>query len=62
MNYRLVIGLWAIFSVSIIYWNLNRYEDKIPLSACHNAEIRMYHDRPVCIECKLFCEVFDGKK
>ena len=54
MNYRLVIGLWAIFSVSIIYWNLNRYEDKIPLSACHNAEIRMYHDRPVCIECKLF--------
>ena len=62
MDYKLLIGLWAIFSVSIIYWNLNRYEDSIPVSACHNAEIRMYHDRPVCIECKLFCEVSDGKK
>ena len=57
MNYKLVIAGWFILAVSIIYWDMNRHEDNIPLSECHNVGIKMYHDRPMCIECKMYCEV-----
>ena len=57
MNYKLVIALWFIFAASIIYWDIQRHEDNIPLSECHNVGIKMYHDRPMCIECKMYCEV-----
>ena len=57
MNYKLVLTLWAILTASIIYWDMHRYDDREPLSICHNAEIKIYHDRPMCTECKLFCEV-----
>ena len=57
MNYKLAIGLWVIFAVSVVYWDIQRWEDNIPLSVCHNAEIKIYHDRPMCTECKLYCEV-----
>ena len=48
MNYKLAIGLWVIFAVSVVYWDIQRWEDNIPLSVCHNAEIKIYHDRPMC--------------
>ena len=57
MNYKLIIALWFILSASIIYWDMHRHEDNIPLSECHNAGIKIYHDRPMCTECKLYCEV-----
>ncbi len=57
MNYKLIVGIWLLFSASIIYWDINRHEDAIPLSDCHNVEIKMIHDRPMCTECKMYCEV-----
>ena len=57
MNYKLWIPLWAIVAVSIVYWDIKRHEDSIPLSDCHLAGIKIYHDRPKCTQCKLYCEV-----
>ena len=62
MDYKLVIALWFIFSASVIYWDIHRWEDDIPVSKCHNAEIKIYYDRPMCTECKMFCEVVDEKR
>jgi len=61
-NYRLFIALWLIISASLVYWDISKGYDK-PLSACHEAPVYMFydykvgHDRPMCVECKLFCEV-----
>ena len=57
MNYKLVIALWLVFSASVIYWDMQRHKDNIPLSDCHLAGITMIHDRPMCIECKMYCEI-----
>tara|TARA_R110002110_G_scaffold91671_1_gene238612 strand:- start:147 stop:341 length:195 start_codon:yes stop_codon:yes gene_type:complete len=57
MNYKLIIGLWVMLSVSLVYWNINRHKDNMPLSECHLAEIKWYYEKPMCTECKLFCEV-----
>ena len=57
MNYKLWIPLWAIFAVSIVYWDINRHKDNIPLSECHSVGIKIYHDKPMCTECKLYCEI-----
>jgi len=54
---KVILIIWAIFAVSVIYWDSTRWEDKTPISVCHNAEIKIYHDRPMCMECKLYCEV-----
>ena len=62
MNYKALIALWAVLAVSIVYWDNHRWEDKKPVSICHNTDIRMMNDRPMCTECKLFCEVVDGKR
>ena len=63
MNYKLILGLWAIFVVAVMYWDMNRYDMDVNLiSKCHYAEIFMYHGRPMCTECKLFCEVVDGRR
>ena len=60
MNYKLVLGLLAIFAVSVVYWDIKKWEDVNPISVCHNAEVMIYYDRPMCTECKLFCETIDG--
>jgi len=57
MDYLLCAILWVGFCVSIIYWDTHRYDSKIQLSECHSAEIKVYHERPMCTECKLYCEV-----
>jgi len=57
MNYKLVISLWAILAVSVVLFHIKSIKDHIPLSDCHLAEIKWYYDRPMCTECKLFCEV-----
>ena len=57
MNYKLAIALWSIFAISVIYWDMNRWEDKTPMSDCHNSEIKVYNDKPMCTECKMFCEI-----
>ena len=57
MNYKLAIGLWVIFAVSVVYWDINRHGDNNPLSRCHNAEIRIMNNRPMCTECKLYCRL-----
>ena len=31
MDYKLIIGLWLVLAVSIIYWDINKNEDNIPL-------------------------------
>ena len=51
-----IIG-WLVLSVLIIYWDIQRRQDKLPLSKCHKAAIKIYHEKPMCMECKLFCEV-----
>tara|TARA_R100001530_G_C4181300_1_gene119488 strand:- start:243 stop:455 length:213 start_codon:yes stop_codon:yes gene_type:complete len=62
MDYKIIISLWLIFSASIIYWDMHRWEDKEPISVCHNAPIKIYYDRPMCMECKMYCEVIDENK
>ena len=62
MNYKLVIALWTIFAVSIIYWDMQRWEDNEPISDCHKAQINMHHDRPMCTECKMYCKVMGESK
>lgn len=57
MNYKLIAGLWLILSVSIVYFHIKSLKDYLPLSDCHLAEIQWYYERPMCTECKLFCEV-----
>ncbi len=57
MNYKSIIAVWLIFSASIIYWDINRLRDDIPLSECHNVEVKIYKDKYLCTECKLYCEV-----
>ena len=57
MDYKLVLSVWVVFALSIIYWNTNRLNSKELLSDCHNAQIKMYYDKPMCTQCKLFCEV-----
>ena len=60
VNYKLMITAWFIFAVSIIYWDVQRLAEREPISDCHKAPIKMYHDKPMCTECKLFCEVING--
>ena len=56
--YKIIAG-WVILAGLIIYYDLSR-EDKVkPLSACHNAPIKVYYDRPMCTDCKLFCDIKD---
>ena len=57
MNYKLIIGAWIILSASLIYWGINMHGDNNPVSDCHLAEIQWYYEKPMCTECKLFCEV-----
>ena len=62
MNYKLVIAGWFILAISIIYWDSYRWKNKEPLSVCHNAQIKIYYDKPMCTECKLFCETTKERK
>ena len=61
MNLKAILILWSIFAISIIYWDQTRWEEAILLSKCHDAQIKVYHDRPMCMECKKFCELKDKK-
>ena len=56
MDYKLVITLWAIFAVSVVYWDMHRYDDVL-VSKCHQADITFIHEKPMCTECKLYCEI-----
>ena len=62
MNYKLVIGIWIIFAVSVVYWDMHRWEDMNPISVCHNTDIKMINDRPMCTECKMYCKVMGESK
>ena len=57
MDYKVWIISWAIFAVAVVYWDMHRWDSKEPVSVCHNSEIKIYHDRPMCMECKLYCEI-----
>ena len=57
MKVSTILTIWAIFAASIIFFHIKSVKDHIPLSDCHLAEIQWYYDRPMCTECKLFCEV-----
>ena len=57
MNYKVILIAWLIIATSIVYWDSQRWEKQEPISICHNAPIKIYHDRPMCTECKLYCEV-----
>ena len=57
MNYKKWIVIWAILAVSIVYFDAYNREDGKLISVCHNTEIRIINDRPMCTECKLYCEV-----
>ena len=57
MNYKLVLTLWTILAASIIYWDIHRYDDREPLSVCHQVEVKVYKDRYLCTKCEKWCEV-----
>ena len=62
MSYIIVIMIWLTISTSLVYWDMSKGHNE-PLSSCHRATVKMYydykvgHDRPMCIDCKLFCEI-----
>ena len=57
MDYKAWLIAWAIFAVSVVYWDIHRWDSKEPISVCHNAKIKIYYDRPMCTECKMYCEI-----
>ena len=60
MDYKLIIGIWFVLAASIIYWDMQRFDEPSPIyskSTCHNSEIKMMNNRPMCTECKLYCEI-----
>tara|TARA_R110002153_G_scaffold81222_6_gene205997 strand:+ start:2737 stop:2943 length:207 start_codon:yes stop_codon:yes gene_type:complete len=57
MDTKTVLIMWSIFAASIIFFHIRTVKDHIPLSECHLAEIKWYYDKPMCTECKLFCEI-----
>ena len=60
MKLEVIIVLWAILAISIIYWDTQRWDKvnpKFAISTCHNSEIKMIKERPMCTECKLYCEI-----
>jgi len=58
MNYKAWIIGWFVFAVSVVYWDINRYVEKEPISKCCNAKVKAHHDdRYWCVECNLFCEI-----
>ena len=56
-NLGFAIWTWTLITISVVIFHITFIKDAIPLSDCHLAEIRIYNDRPMCTECKLFCEV-----
>lgn len=57
MSNKLIIILWVVLTVSIVYFHIKSVRDHIPLSVCHLAEVQWYYDKPMCTECKLFCDI-----
>jgi len=55
-QFHYIIILWTLFAVSVIYWHTSTFENKQALSKCHNAPVKIYYDRPMCTQCKLFVE------
>jgi hypothetical protein len=53
----LVLWLCGIITALVVVFHVSFIKEHIPLSDCHLAEIRWYNDRPMCTECKLYCEV-----
>ena len=47
---------WVLMAGAIIYWDYSRWESPEPISVCHNAPVNTHHERPMCTECKLYCE------
>ena len=45
MKMELWIISWLIFAISIIYWDISKWEKQPPISICHNAEIKIMNDR-----------------
>ena len=41
MNYKVILIAWLIIATSIVYWDVHRWKDDIPISDCHNAQIRI---------------------
>ena len=52
MEYKSIIAVWLIFAIGIIYWDVNRWQDKGPLSDCHKAPVMLYNDKYLCIGCE----------
>ena len=59
MDYKLVLTLWLTFAISVIYWDMNRWEDKGPLSKCHKAPVMVYNDTYLCVKCEKWCELYE---
>jgi hypothetical protein len=57
MKLEIWIGLWLIFASSIIYWDMQRWEDSSPVSECHNVEIKQINDKYLCTQCKKYCKI-----
>ena len=56
-NVGLVIWSWAIITVAVVLFHIIYIEEHIELSDCHSSKVQWYHDKPMCTECKLFCEL-----
>mgnify|MGYP003131877743 CR=1 FL=1 len=62
MEMKYVMLLWALVSISIIYWDQKSIQNKEKLSLCHNASVKKHYDKYWCTECRLFCEIKKGNK
>ena len=59
-QFHYIVMLWTIFAVSIVYWDIKRWEDDKYVSVCHNADIKVFNDRVMCTKCKLYCKTKKG--
>ena len=58
MEIKYIMLLWAILSISIIYWDQQNIKEKEKLSECCNFKVKAHHDgRYWCLKCNLFCEI-----
>lgn len=52
-----VIWTWGLITGLVVLFHISFIKDPVPLSNCHNAEIKMIHERPMCTECKMYCKI-----
>ena len=56
MDYKAWLIAWVIFAVSVVYWDMHRWEDTPPISECHNVKVKVINNQYLCTECNKYCK------